>query len=207
MSEQFLPMQLIYQGTTDRCLPKGVEFPDDWNVTYTTNHWSNESKATQLLQMVLFLYVEKRKFELKLSEDRKNMLIFDVFKDQITDKVAKFIEENNGVIVHVPNNLTDPFQPLDLNVNDHAKEFLKGKFEWYAQQITNQLEGGSSVYDVQVSLKLSVIKPVHAKWLLSLHDHLRNSSDTIIKRSAMAAIKDPLMMELPLEDPFSDLDA
>ena len=47
MSGQFLPIQLIYQGTTDRCLPKGVEFPDDWNVTYTTNHWSNESKEIQ----------------------------------------------------------------------------------------------------------------------------------------------------------------
>jgi len=38
------PMQLIYQGTTDRCLPKGVEFPDDWNATCTANHWSNEEK-------------------------------------------------------------------------------------------------------------------------------------------------------------------
>ena len=47
MSGQFLPMQLIYQGTTDHCLPKGVEFPDDWNVMYTTNHWSNELKPIQ----------------------------------------------------------------------------------------------------------------------------------------------------------------
>jgi len=26
------------------------------------------------------------------------------------------------VIVHVPNNMTDQFQPLDLNINGHAKE-------------------------------------------------------------------------------------
>ena len=157
-------MQLIYQGTTDCCLPKGVEFPDDWNVTYTANHWSNESKATQHLQMVLFPYVEKRKVEFKLPEDQKAMLIFDVFKGQITDKVTKFIKENNCLIAHVPNNMTDQFQPLDLNVNRHAKEILKRKFEfWYAQQITNQLEGGSSVFYVQVLLKLLVIKPIHAK--------------------------------------------
>ena len=49
------------------------------------------------------------------------MLIFDVFKGQITDKDTKFIEENNCVIVHVPNDMTDQFQPLDLNVNGHAK--------------------------------------------------------------------------------------
>ena len=71
---------------------------------------------------------------------------------------------------------------LDLNVNDHAKAFLKGKFEcWYAQQITKQFEDGSSVYDVKVPLKLSVIILIHAKWLLRLYDHLGNSSDTIIK--------------------------
>ena len=104
--------------------------------------------------------------------------------------------------------MTDQFQPSDLNVNGDAKEFLKGKFEcWYALQITNQLEDGSSVYDVQVPLKLSVIKPIHAKWLLGLHDHLRNSSDTIVKGFAMAGVKDALMMELPLEDPIADPDA
>ena len=55
---------------------------------YTTNHCSNESKAIHHLQMVLFPYVEKKKVELKLPEDQKAMLIFDVFKGQITDKVT-----------------------------------------------------------------------------------------------------------------------
>ena len=164
MTGQFLPLQLIYQGTTDQCLPKGVEFPDDWDVTYTANHWSNESKAIQHLQMVGFPYVKKRKVELNLPEHQKAMLIFDVFKGQVTDKVTKFIEENDCVIVYIPNNMTDQFQPLDLNVNGHAKEFLKKKFEcWYAKQVTDQIDRGSSVYDVNVPLKLSIIKPIHAK--------------------------------------------
>ena len=38
-------------------------------------------------------------------------------------------------------------------MNDHVKEFLKKKLEFrYAQQITNHLDGGGSVYDVQVRL-------------------------------------------------------
>ena len=110
------------------------------------------------------------------------------------------------MIVHVPNSMTDQFQPLDLNVKGQAKAFLKGKFKcWYDQQITNQFEGGSSVYDIQVTLKLSVIKSIYVKWLLGLYDQLRNSSDTIINWFAMDGIKDVLMMELPLEDPFADL--
>ena len=74
-------------------------------------------------------------------------------------------------------------------------------------KITNQRKGGSNVYDAQVTLKLALIKLVHTKWLLSLYDHLRNSLDTITKGFAMAGIKDAFVMELPLEDPFADLDA
>ena len=151
MSGQFLPMQLIYQGTTDWCIPKGVEFPHDWNVTYTAAHWSKESKAIQHLQTVVFPYVKKRKVELQLPEHQKSMLIFDVFRGQVTDKITIFIEENDCVIVHVPNNMTDHFQPLDLNVNGHAKEFLKKKFKcWYAKQVSDQIDRGRSVYDVHV---------------------------------------------------------
>ena len=111
------------------------------------------------------------------------------------------------MFVHVPNNVTDQFQPLDLNVNDHTKAFLKGMFEcWFAQQITDQLKGGSSVHDVQVPLKLKVIKLIHAKWLLEFYDQFRNSSDSIIKGIGMAAIKEALVMKLLLEDRFADLD-
>ena len=92
MSGQFLPMQLIYQGAKDHCLLKGVEFPDDWNVTYTANYWSNKSKAIKHLQMVLFPYIEKRKVELKLHEDQKVMLIFDVFKGEINIKLLNMMK-------------------------------------------------------------------------------------------------------------------
>ena len=119
------------------------------------------------------------------------MLIFDVFKGHVTEKVTSIIENNNCVITYVPNNLTDQFQLLDLN--NQAKQFLKKKFEcWYAQQISPQLEDGISVYDVQVPLKLSIIKSIHVKWLLGIYDHLRNSSEAIIKGFEMAGIKEAL---------------
>ena len=97
---------------------------------------------------------------------------------------------------------------LDLNVNGHAKEFLKNKFEcWYAKQVTDQIDSGSNMYDVNnVPLKLSSIKPIHAKRLLGLYDHLKSSPTMIIKGFEMAGIKEALEIELPSEDPFADLD-
>ena len=35
-----VPPQLLYQGSTDRCHPK-INFPEDWDVHHTPNHWSN----------------------------------------------------------------------------------------------------------------------------------------------------------------------
>ena len=49
------------------------------------------------------------------------MLIFHVFKSRITEKVIHVIEENNCIIVQVPNNITDQFQSLDLTINAQAK--------------------------------------------------------------------------------------
>ena len=39
-SSYLLP-QLIYAGKTSKCLPK-VNFPSDWHVTCTQNHWVNK---------------------------------------------------------------------------------------------------------------------------------------------------------------------
>ena len=140
-----------------------------------------------------------------LPVHQKVMLIFHVLKGHVTKKVTHVLEENNRIIVQVPNNMTDQFQLLDLTVAQ-ARQFTKGKLKyWYDEQISKELDDGRNVCDIQVPLKLLVIKRIHAKWLLGLYGHLQNSPDSIIEDFKMAGIKDALKMELPLEDPFTDL--
>ena len=92
MSGKFLPMQLIYKGTTKRCLPKDVKFPSDWHVTHTENHWANE--------VITVAYLRKREREaLKLQDDHCALALFDVFKGQCTAQVLKILEENNKLFV------------------------------------------------------------------------------------------------------------
>ena len=40
MSGDLLPPQL--QGKTENCHPK-VDFPEEWDIWHSENHWSNES--------------------------------------------------------------------------------------------------------------------------------------------------------------------
>lgn len=41
LTGDFFPPQLIYKGTTLRCLPT-VQFSQDWHVKFSHNYWANE---------------------------------------------------------------------------------------------------------------------------------------------------------------------
>ena len=128
-SGRFLPMQLIYGGKTERCHPQGIKFLSEFDVTHSENHWSNEILARQHVPEVIMPHAKQQRKELGLSDDHKCLLIFDVFKGQTTDAHLQFLDKSNFVYVFVPPNLTNHFHPLDLNVNSHAKTFLKENFQ------------------------------------------------------------------------------
>ena len=175
-------------------------------MTFTPNNWSNEEKSKQLLGNVIFPYLKKKKHDLGLPGDQKSLLIYDVFTGQTTENIKLYIDENGCVIVFVPNNMTHYSQSLDLTVNAVAKHFLKDKFElWYANEVKKQLDVLNKVYEIDISLKLSILKPIHGRWLLGLYDHLQNNKEIIINGSESAGITEAANQELPDEDPFADL--
>ena len=64
----------------------------------------------------------------------------------------------------------------DLTVNREAKQFMKDQFtSWYSAQIQSQLDSGVVLDDVDVDLRLSVLKPIHATWIVSMYNHLSSS--------------------------------
>lgn len=100
------------------------------------------------------------------------MLLFDNFKAQCTETILKYLDSNNVNVVLVPPNCTDRLQPLDLSVNRSAKEFLRNEFqEWYAQQVCTQLQ--SKVDKQPVDLRLSVVKPLGAKWMVNFYNYIQ----------------------------------
>ena len=204
----FLPMQLIYAGKTNRCHPQGIEFPSGSDVTHSHNHWSNEELAIQHICETVIPYVDKMKEELGLPNNQKSLLIYDVFKGQTTKRCTDFLLENDLAHVHVPANLTDKFQPLDINVNGVAKGFVKYQFQkWYTGEIQKQMDNGKGVYEVDVDTRLSRMKPIHERWVISLYDKLRNSEKVIENGFRAAAITEALdpQKDFGDEDPFKYL--
>ena len=178
MAGDFLPPQLIYQGKTHKSLPP-VTFPSDWHVTFTENHWSNEKTMVDYLEKILFPYLEKKRQELKLDPNYPALVIFDRFRGQCTENILALLEAKHVFLAVVPANCTDRLQPLDVSVNKAAKEFLRSQFqEWYSEQICQQLQRGETALQ-PVDLRMSVVKPLGAKWLMNLYDYMKQKPDII----------------------------
>ena len=90
-----------------------------------------------------------------------SLVIMDTFKGQDNEEVAKLCHENNCVLIMAPHNLTNKFQPLDITFNKPAKSFVKDK--WFTEQVTKLFNEGKDPADVQRSLNLSQVRPLHAK--------------------------------------------
>jgi len=63
-----LPPQLTYQGKSPKCLPE-TRFPEDWDITYTFNHWLNEETTIQYIHNIFipFIYKQEEEFTSRLA--------------------------------------------------------------------------------------------------------------------------------------------
>ena len=86
---------------------------------------------------------------MKLPSSQRALCIIDGFKAHCTSDVIKLLDHHGIDIVYVPANCTGELQPLDLSVNKSVKDIIKQRFqEWYADQIVDQKDAGSSVMPV-----------------------------------------------------------
>ena len=152
------------------------------NVTHSENHWSNEDKAKELFNNILIPYVKRVRGELNLRSTKEWVLIADVFKGQWTEAVKQLIYDNHGKMVPVPNNMTSYLQHLDLTVNRSCTSFLRNQAQkWYSEQVQAQIVNGINADKVSVDLRISVVKPLHAKWVTQFYDYMQVNKEIIIK--------------------------
>ena len=189
----FLPVQLIYKGKTDRCHPKH-HFPSAWNITHSKNHWSTEETMLQYLDAIILPYIRSMR-KLINQEDAAGLVIMDNFRGQVTESIAHVLEENNVFTSLLPPNTTDQLQPLDISVNKPAKAFLKQRFQqWYSDQIFQQLNGkhDEEVELEPVSLNLPAMRELGAKWLVEMADYICQNPQFITNGFLRAGISQAL---------------
>ena len=177
-----------YEGKTERCHPQ-FKFPAGWHIINSVNHWSNEDTMREYVEMIIIPYFDEKRKDLKLAHDYSALVIFDNFKAQCTSSMLTLLDNHNINVTLIPPNCMDRLQPLDLSINKPAKDFLRSQFEeWYAQELSTILQAQSedTGTDTSVDLKLSVIKPIAASWIVSLNDYIQRKPE-LVKNGFMKA--------------------
>ena len=128
----YLPPQLIYKGTTKRCLST-VQFLSKWHITHSHDHWANEQTMKDYIKKILLPYIKEKRKELKLSADYPALVLYDNFTGQGIQELFDILQ---STVVIIPANCIDRLQPLDVSVNKPAKEFSHKQF--HAEQQLQQ---------------------------------------------------------------------
>lgn len=175
LTGSFLTKQLVYEGKTTRCYPL-IDFPKGWHITHTANHWYDQDTKIDYIKLVIVPYMTETRKKLVLSQTHAGLV--DEFKGQTTQKVLSLLEEYHLMYVILPPNCTDHLQPLDVSVNQATKDFIWGKFEsWSADRIMAQQKRGQDIQSFD--LRLSVVKPIGAQWMIDLYDYLKGNATII----------------------------
>ena len=146
---KYLPPQLLYKGTTNRCHPV-VTFPPGWDIWHSSNHWSNEDTMKRYLDSIMIPYISDQRNRLLLTSSHRALVIFDGFKGQNTPEFLEQLERNNISCVEIPHNCTDKLQPLDISVNKSMKTELRKYFQlFYANEVQKQLINNIPVNQVK----------------------------------------------------------
>ena len=180
------PPQVIYQGKTPGCHAK-VNFPEKWHITHSENHWSNEKTMLEYLEKVILPCVSSTRIELDLPDDQPALVLLDVFVAHRCQSVLEKLKCNNIHQVFISSGCTGEIQPLDVGINDQFKGLLKQEFSrWYAIEVQEAMRQGVTISNIKVDLRASLMKPLHANWLMSVistlsekHDAIRKPFDTV----------------------------
>ena len=111
-----------------------------------------------------------------LPINQKALLIWDAFRSQQSQPTTDTLEDYNLVTVMVPKNLTHLLQPHDLTTNGSFKKMERAALrDYFTNTITKELESDPEKDEttIKVDLKLSNLKPIHAKLMNKIYQHFK----------------------------------
>lgn len=127
MAGEKLPMQLIFQGTTLKCLPT-TKNPVNSRYYFSHNHWQTPETTLQYLEEVVFPFFIKKKEENGLPADQWSLLIWDIWYTHIHIDIRAACDKNFVKIAVVTPGFTSHLQVMDVAVNSTFKCYWLGIF-------------------------------------------------------------------------------
>ena len=178
-----LPLQLVFTGKSDKCLPASTPaaVAASVHITHSDNHWSNQQTMQQWVKDVLVPYSKLRIVQHSLPADSKVILVLDVWAVHKSIEFRTFLRVHhpNIHLVFVPANCTSKLQVADVMLQRPFKHGIKQKFnEWAASKIAEQIDT-NAIIGLAPYLKMASIKPLILQWCIDSWARMREGRDLI----------------------------
>jgi DDE superfamily endonuclease len=180
-----LPLQLVWQGKTERCHPQ-VRSTDDakvhercnaakWHLTHSQNHWSNIHTMQQYITKIIAPYIAEKIQQHQLPADSKAILMLDCWKVHTGDAFRDFMKASypNIRLVFIPANCTSKLQIADVALNFPFKSGIRKRFQdWTLKQLSTLIDS-SQPLDLSALFGMPTIKPLLLRWIYEVWDNMR----------------------------------
>jgi hypothetical protein len=184
LSGDLLPLQLIFQGKTARCLP---EITIDAkaahaHLTFSDNHWSSQTTMQQWIEEVLMPYADSSIKKHRLSSSAHITLVLDVWAIHKSEEFRRFLRTKHPRIhlVFIPPNCTSKLQVADVVLQRPFKHGIRRRFnDWAANEVVQQI-AEEKIVGLAESLKMSKIKPLALQWCIESWKELKEQPNVIV---------------------------
>jgi DDE superfamily endonuclease len=183
LSGDLLPLQLIFQGKTERSLPEktAASIASHCHVTSSENHWSSQATMRQYISEIIMPHAEASIRKHRLHADAHIILVLDVWSVHKSEEFRMFLRTQHPRIhlVFVPANCTSKLQVADVSLQRPFKHSITRSFnEWAVRQIRQQIQAGSAVGLAEL-LRMATIKPLALQWCVDSWGALKERRDLI----------------------------
>lgn len=180
-----LPLQLIFQGKTERSLPAATaaSVAARIDITNSANHWSSQETMQRWVEKVLLPHSE-RMIELHaLNSNAHMLLLIDCWSVHKSAEFRDWLKKQHPRIhlVYVPANCTSRLQLCDVALQRPFKSCIKQSFnDWAATAIAAQIKCGK-VTGITEQLGMKALKPAVLQWCIDSWKGLRERPELIMQ--------------------------
>jgi len=183
LNGELLPLQLIFQGKTERSLPDrtAASIASLCHLTCSENHWSSQTTMKQYISEIIMPYAETCVRKHRLHADAHIILVLDAWAVHKSEEFRLFLRTQHPRIhlVFVPANCTSKLQVAGVALQRPFKHSISRRFnEWAVGQIKEQIQAGSVVGLTEL-LKMGIIKPLVLQWCVGSWSVLKERRDLI----------------------------
>jgi hypothetical protein len=179
-----LPLQLIFQGKTARCLPPTTpaSIAARVDITCSDTHWSTLETMQRWVVKVLLPHSERMIKAHALDSDAHLLLLLDAWVVHRSADFRTWLQREHPRIhlVYVPANCTSRLQLCDVALQRPFKHCIKQSFnDWAADAIAAQIQGGQ-VTGIAEQLGMKVLKPLVLQWCIDSWRGLQERKQLIL---------------------------